>query len=448
MAHDLPLDAAPTVTPDLLEHLLERAKRAGATDASATGTASRALSASVRDGALQGIGHAERGAVTLGVYVGRKTASQTTSDLSPEGLERLVEETVAAAQAGAEDPYAGLPPEGAALSGDDLALELRDPWEPTTADLRAWALEAESAARETPGVVLSEGGSASWNVSYGWAATSRGVRRSDCRTGFNGGVAVIAGDGVNREIGHKGTAGVWRDQLQDFGAIGAEAGRNAVEKLGGRKVRSGPAPVIFDRTVAFHLLNPFLGALNGAAVFRKQSFLIGRLGDQVFPQGLEIVADPHVVRGRGSRPVDGDALPVRRRPIVEDGRAVTWLLDCTSARQLGLDAATDAHARGLFNLTVEPGEKTRDGLMRDAGTGLIVTSTFSPSLNPHTGDWSMGVGGFWFEQGEIQHAVSEVTVAGNMLEFYRTLTVGSDLVVEAAANCPSLLVERMTISGT
>jgi PmbA protein len=236
--------------------------------------------------------------------------------------------------------------------------------------------------------------------------------------------------------------------------IGAEAGRRAASRLGARKLDSMTAPVIFENRVAASLLSPFVGAIAGPSVARGTSFLKSKLGEAVFASGINIIDDPHRPRGLGSSPYDDEGVGNERRALIDDGVLTTWLLNSGSARQLGLE--TTGHAsRGLAgppgvapsNMHLEPGDLDLQGLMREAGAGLLVTSMFGPSLNANTGDWSAGVSGFWFEGGEIAYPVAEITVAGSLLDIYARLQPGSDLEFRGATNAPSLLIDALAVAG-
>ena len=237
--------------------------------------------------------------------------------------------------------------------------------------------------------------------------------------------------------------------------VGGEAGRRAVSQLGARKLKSRTAPVILENRVATQLLGPLVGAMAGPAVARGVSFLKDRMGERVLSEAFTLVDDPLRPRGLGSTPFDDEGVAVQRLALVEQGVLRSWLLNTSSAAQLGLE--TTGHAsRGLagpagvsgHNLTVEPGDRDLAGLMADAGTGLLITSMFGPSLNPNTGDWSAGVAGQWFENGEIVHAVNEVTIAGNLLSLYQRLVPGSDLELRSSNNSPSLLIDAVAIAGS
>ncbi|MCU0882653.1 MAG: metallopeptidase TldD-related protein, partial [Hyphomonadaceae bacterium] len=244
------------------------------------------------------------------------------------------------------------------------------------------------------------------------------------------------------------------DKMKDPALIGRSAGRRVVARLGARKLQSQTAPVVFHNRIAPSLLNFLISAITGAAVARGVSFLRDRLGKPVFAAGVSVVDDPTVSGGWASRTFDGEGSPVKRRAIIEDGVLTTWLLNHASAQQLGMTttghaAADPGRAPGTrpSNLTLVPGSRDMAGLMADAGTGLLVMETFSPSFNPNTGDYSVGISGHWFENGVIAHPVHETTIAGSMPEILARLIPGSDLYGKGAVDAPSVLVDAMTLAG-
>jgi len=246
----------------------------------------------------------------------------------------------------------------------------------------------------------------------------------------------------------------WQSDLPDPEAIGVDAGRRAVARLGPRKISSTTAPIIFENRIAASVLSPLMGAISGPSVARGVSFLKTKLGQPVFSKSVTITDEPHRRRGLGSSPFDDEGVANRAASIIDAGVLTTWLLNTASARQLGLE--TTGHAsRGLAgppgvaasNLTLLPGTLDAAALMREAGAGLLVNSLFGPSLNPNTGDWSVGCSGFWFEGGEIAYPVSEITIAGNLVEAYGRVTPGSDLELRGASNAPSLLIDAIAIAG-
>ncbi len=256
------------------------------------------------------------------------------------------------------------------------------------------------------------------------------------------------------ERGGEGRSTRHAEDLPEPEAIGAEAARRAVARVGARKIDSRKAAVIFENRQAGSLIGPFVGAISGPAVARGVSFLKDKLGDAVFSPAVTVSDNPFRRRGLGSAAFDDEGAEVTERTLVQDGVLTTWLLNSAVGRQLGLE--TTGHAsRGLagppgvsvHNLTVQPGAASLEQLMADAGEGLLVTSMFGPSLNANTGDWSAGVSGVWFEGGEPAYPVAEITVAGNLIEIYARLVPGADLEIRGANNSPSLLVDGLAIAG-
>ncbi|MDB5493774.1 MAG: putative Zn-dependent protease, partial [Phenylobacterium sp.] len=278
-----------------------------------------------------------------------------------------------------------------------------------------------------------------------------GVHRA---SGFSLGASAIAGDENGMENGYEGRSVRWQADLPDPAFIGAEAGRRAAERLGARKIASTTAPVIFESRLAASLLGPLIGAISGPSIARGTSFLKDKLGQPVFASHVTVTDDPHRRRGLGSSPFDDEGVANQPRNLIDAGVLTTWLLNSSSARQLGLTSTGHA-SRGLAgppgvgptNLTLLPGERDQAQLMKDAGAGLLVTSMFGPSLNGNTGDWSVGCSGFWFEGGEIAYPVTEITVAGNLIDIYGRLVPGSDLEIRGASNAPSILVDSLAIAG-
>jgi PmbA protein len=405
-------------------------------------------------GKLEEVEREESRDLGLRVLIGRRQASVSGSDLSAGARACLVERAVAMARLAPEDPYAGLAPKERLAKGPWPDLELFDPTEPTAASLEALAETAEATALATPGVSNSEGGSAGWSSASWRLVTSEGFNAPHAASSFSISASVVASDENGMERGGEGRSLRWRSDLPTPETIGAEAGRRAVGRLGARKIASTTAPVIFENRLAMSLIGPMVGAIAGPAIARGASFLKDKLGQAIFAPGVIIAEEPHRKRGLGSSPFDDEGVANMARNLIDDGVLTTWLLNCSSARQLGLE--TTGHAsRGLAgppgvsttNLTVRPGDKDQAGLMSDAGAGLLVTSMFGPSLNAHTGDWSVGVSGFWFENGEIAYPVTEITVAGNLIDIYQRLIVGSDLEIRGSANSPSLLVDGLAIAG-
>lgn len=438
----------------ILHDVVNRALRAGADAAEAVGAERRALSVTVRLGALEEVEREESSDLGLRVFVGGRQAVVSGSDLSPRALDRFVERAVAMARLAPDDPYAGLADPDRLARGPFPDLDLYDPDEPSAEALETAARTAEEAVRAVAGVSNTDGGSASWSSSAWRHVTSTGFDQAHRASGSSLSASAIAGEGAGMERGGEGRSVRHRADLPEPEAIGAEAGRRAVERLGARKIASRTAPVIFENRLATSLLGPFVGGIAGPAVARGVSFLKEKLGQPVFSAAVTISDEPHRPRGLGSAPFDDEGVDTVERRIVDRGVLQTWLLNTSSARQLGLQ--TTGHAsRGLagapgvstHNFTLAPGERSLAQLMADAGEGLLVTGMFGPSLNSNTGDWSAGASGFWFENGEIAFPVNEITVAGNLLDIYARLVPGADLEFRGSSNSPSLLVDALAIAG-
>jgi PmbA protein len=444
----------PGMDENMLEDVVGAALRAGADAAEAVLAERRSLGIGVRLGDLEEVEREESRDLGVRVFIGKRQATVSGSDISGEGRRKLVERAVAMARLAPEDKYAGLAPKDRLATGVLPDLDLYDPTEPTAEELEARARTAEDAARAVPGITNSEGGGAGWSSSDWLMMTSEGFKGRYQASSFSASASVVAGDGDGMERGGEGRSTRWQSDLPASEGIGTEAGRRAIARLGARKIDSTTAPVIFDNRIAVSLVSAMIGAIAGPAIARGSSFLKSKLGEQLFAPGVNIVDEPHRVRGLGSAPFDDEGVANRRTEIIRDGVLTTWLLNSASARQLGLQ--TTGHAsRGLAgppgvspaNLTVEPGMQDQAGLMQEAGRGLLVTSMFGPSLNGNTGDWSTGVSGFWFENGELAYPVTEITVAGNLVDIYARLVPGSDLEIRGSSNSPSILVDNLAIAG-
>lgn len=450
----MPDQAVSAAASDFLHDLVAAALKAGADSAEAVTAERAALSVGVRNGALEDVEREESRDLGLRVFVGRRQATVSASDLSEATRARLVERAVAMARLAPEDPYAGLAPQERLARGPFPDLDLHDATAPTAAELEAAAAETEAAALAIPGVAKSEGGHASASSTRWRLVTSHGFDGSYHGSAFSLGAGVIAEKDGAMERGGEHRAARYLSDLPDAASIGAEAGRRAVARTGPRKIASTTAPVIFENRVATQVLSPLLGAISGPSVARGTSFLKNRLGDRVLPAGVQLIDDPFLRRGLGSTPFDDEGVTVTRKAIVENGVVTTWLLNSAAAAQLGM-VSTGHASRGLagppgvatHNLHLEPGERDLAALIGDAGAGLLVTSMFGPSLNANTGDWSAGVSGFWFENGEIVWPVSEVTVAGALLDLYGRLQHGSDLEFRSSFNSPSLMFDAVAIAG-
>lgn len=434
--------------------IVGRARAAGADAADAVFAADRSLSVSVRMGALEDVERSESEELGLRVFVGRRSASVSTSDLSSESLDTLVERAMAMAREAPEDQWAGLAPEARLLRGRPPLLDLDDGADVEPQALKERALIAEDAARAVPGVTNSEGGSAGASRSVMALATSHGFAGAYAQSSHGVSASVLAGTGGSMERDHAHHSARHASMLESAGAIGRRAGERAVARLDPQKIASGAMPVVFDRRVSASLLGHLVGAITGSAITRKTSFLLDSMGKQVFARGVTICDDPHRPRGLRSRPFDGEGLPVLPLKLIDAGVLETWLLDSASARQLGLEPTGHA-ARGVGgapgvspgNLFMQAGSIPPETLIADIERGVLVTELIGQGVNGVTGDYSRGAAGFLIEKGEITRPVSEITVAGNLKDMFLALTPANDLEFRYGVNAPTLRIDGMTIAG-
>lgn len=438
----------------ILEQLLDAALKAGADAADALVVESVSASVSYRLGKLEDVGRSESADLGLRVFVGKRVAFVSSTDLSSSGLAELPERAVAMARLAPEDKFACLaPPDLLARSVSDLDLEDRS--EPSAEMLVERARSIEGAALAVKGVTNSEGGGASFSRRAIALATTEGFSGRYAGTSHGIGVAVLAGEGAGMERDYDMASTRHGADLENPQIVGQRAGERTVARLNPRKVKSQGIPVVYDPRVAAGLLGHFAGAISGAAIARGVSFLKDRLQQLIFGSGIAIIDDPHRSRGLRSKPFDGEGVRNRSMALVQEGVLQSWILDCASARQLGLTTTGHA-ARGTggppspsaTNLYMEPGPLSPGELMRDIREGLYVTELIGMGVNSVTGDYSRGAAGFWIENGEIAYPVSGVTIAGNLKDMFRNLTPASDLEFRYGTNAPTLRVEGMTIAGS
>ena len=438
---------------DFLENLLAAAGRAGADSADAVFFEAASLAVAQRLGRSEKLERSESRDLGLRVLVGRRQAIASTTDFTRDSLDSLVERALAMARAAPEDPYCGIAEAGqlAAEVGD---LDICDTDEPSAETLVARAGEAEDAARAVDGVTNSEGAEAGWSRSTIALAATNGFARCYATSSQSIAASVLAGEGTGMERDYDFHSAVHGGDLRAPAEIGRGAGERAVRRLGARKVETAQVPVVYDRRVSGGLLRHLAGAINGPSVARGTSFLKDRLGERVFPEGIDIVDDPHRPRGLRSKPFDAEGVANRRSLLVEDGVLQSWVLDLASARQLGLETTGHA-ARGtasppspaVTNLWMQPGAAPPAALIGEIESGLYVTELIGMGVNGVTGDYSRGATGYWIENGEIAYPVSEVTVAGNLKDMFARLTPADDLEFRFGIDAPTIRVDGMTIAG-
>jgi PmbA protein len=434
--------------------LVKRARAAGADHAEAAVGESRQTELSVRDGKLEDIERSESLDAGVRVFIGQRQAGVAFSDLSEQGRQFTIERAVAMAKAAPEDPFAGLA-DAERLCANPPVINLFEAVEWTPEELEARAIEVEQIARAVEGVSMTDTAFAGFGQGAAAHATSTGFNSGWRKSQFSYGASVIAtGPDGAMERDYAATSARRIADLQSITEIGTEAGERAARRVGPKKLPSGKMPVVFDRRVSTAFLSALCGAISGPSVARGVSFLREKMGEKIFADGINIIDDPHRDWGHASAPFDGEGTVNRRMSIIEDGRLTTWFLNSAASRQLKLEPT--GHARrnmggppgaGPTNLHLEPGEASRADLIIAIENGLLVTEMFGPSLNANTGDWSVGVSGYRIAGGKIDHPVSEVTVAGNLIDIFARLVPASDLEFRGAVNAPSLCVDAMSVGG-
>jgi len=438
---------------DLLEHLIAAARKVGADAADALFVENVSASVCYRLGRLEEVERSESSDVGLRVFVGQRVAFVSSTDLSNDSLSALPDRAVAMAKLAPEDKFACLAPkERLARSIPDLDLE--DSEEPSADTLVERARAVEGSAMAVKGITNSEGGGASFGRTSIALATTEGFFGRYAGTNHSIGVAVLAGEGTKMERDYDHASSRRSADLEPAEIVGRRAGERTIARLHPRKAKSQAVPVIFDPRESCGLLGHLSGAISGSAIARGVSFLKDCLGQQVFAPTITVLDDPHMRRGRRSKPFDGEGVANAYMAIIENGVLKTWLLDCASAKQLGLQTTGHA-ARGTggpphpasTNFYMVPGSLSPAELMGDIVDGFYVTELMGMGVNTVTGDYSRGASGFWIENGKLAYPVSEVTIAGNLKDMYRRLTPADDLVFRYGTNAPTCRIEGMTVAG-
>jgi PmbA protein len=430
----------------LVADVLAEAKRLGASGAEASASVSQGLSVSVRLGEVETVEHNRDKGLALTLFFGTQSGSASTSDLSPQAVRDCVHAAATIARYTAADEFSGLAdPDQLAKNIPDL--DLYHPWNPGMEQAIELARACEDAARAADArITNSEGASLSSHEGTEVYGNSHGFLGSVSTTRHSVSCAVIGQDeaGMQRDY--------WYSMARDSGGlesperIGRKAAERTVRRLGARQLTTRQTPVIYEAPVASSLLSHFVGAIRGTNLYRRSSFLLDHLGKPVFAPHVRIHEQPFLRGALGSTPFDNDGVAPSSRDIVRDGILQGYVLDVYSARKLGMRST--GNAGGVHNLTLEPGDRDLAGLLRQMGTGLLVTELIGFGVNAVTGDYSRGAAGFWVENGVIQYPVEEITIAGNLKDMFRHLVaVGNDVDMRGNTRTGSILIESMTLAG-
>ncbi len=438
---------------ELVDRALAHAKKLGATDAGAEASEGCGLSVSVRKGELETVERNRDKSLGVTVYLGNRRGNASTSDFSSAAIQQTVQAAYDIARFTAEDPVAGLPDAAdIAQPAEQPDLDLFHPWAVTSEEAARLALECEEAALSTDKrITNSEGAGVSAQQSHFFSAHTRGFRGGYASSRHSISVAPIAGrgDGMQRDAWYSSMRSA--AELAGAQAVGRYAAERALSRLKARKIATTECPVLFESPLAAGLLGGFVQATSGGALYRKSSFLLDSLGKSVFPAHIDIVEDPHVLRGKGSSPFDEEGVRTKARKVVDAGRVEGYFLSTYSARKLGMK--TTGNAGGSHNLTLrsrrtKPGDDL-DEMLRKLGTGLFVIELMGQGVNYVTGDYSRGASGFWVENGRIAFPVEEITIAGNLKDMFKGISaVGADAYNYGAKTVGSVLVNRMKVAGS
>ncbi len=440
-------------TLELLQDVMKKAKSFGATSADVVLSDSSSVSINRRLGKPESIHRSEEADIGLRVFVGKRSAIVSSSDRAPDALSQMAERAVAMAKNVPEDPYAGIAdPAEIAKSFPDL--DLYDPQELSVEKMNAYADRAEQAARAIKGVTNSDGAEFGCGKDISYYVASNGFVGSYASSGFSLSVSVIAGKDTAMETDYDFDSVIFLDDLAEPEVIGRSAGERAVRALNPQKGHTKQMPVVFDRRISGSVINVLASAISGNAVARGTTLLKDRMGEHIFSTNITIIDDPFLKRGHRSHPFDGEGVAPQKRSIIDKGVLTGWLLDLGSARQLGLKTTGNA-ARGsgsppaprATNFYMQPGHVTFDELIKDIDEGFFVTQMLGGGGNIITGDYSRGARGFWIERGRLSYPVSEMTIAGNLNDMWRTCTPANDLQMKYGIDAPSLRIDGMMVAG-
>ncbi|MEE9432894.1 MAG: TldD/PmbA family protein [Sphingorhabdus sp.] len=439
---------------DRAQNLVNQATKAGADAADAVYVCDASTEASVRLGNLEEVTRSEGEEIGLRVFLGQRSATISSSSMNPVVLADLVSRALDMAREAPEDQYAGLAPEEMLMTGKLPETDSDDGGDPDPAALKERALACEDAARAIPGITNSEGAGASAGRTVFGLATSHGFAGAKSASGYGLSTAVLAGEGDHKERDYDYRSARHEEDLDMPQAIGSRAGNRAAKRLNPGNVKSGSMPVVLDPRVGSSMIGHLVGAIAGASIARRTSFLLDDLGKSLFDSSLSVIDDPLRERGLGSRVFDGEGLPTAKSAIIDKGVLTGWLMESASARQLGL-APTGHASRGTSgapgvsasNLHLEGGSGSVAELIADIGEGVYVHELAGQGVNMVTGDYSRGAAGFRIENGEITGPISEFTVAGNLKDMFAAMRAAGDLEFIYSANVPTLRIDGMTVAG-
>ncbi len=443
---------------NIASYAVEEALKHGASDADAILVEASDTSLRTRLRQFENIERSESRDLGIRVFIadgkGHRTSAISTNNLQKNNISETVKKVIDTAKLAPVDEYIRLAEKGEYT--DDIAdMKTYDGAHVSTDELKEWALKAEDAALSVEGITNSEGADASYSFAENIIVTSKGFAGSYKNSGYTVSVSVIGGKDTSMETDYEYSYARFKHDLEDPSVVGRKAGEITVRKLNPRKVKTCKVPIIFDPRVSKGILSSLCSSINGSSIVKKSSFLTEKMGQQIFPRGINIMDDPTIEKGLSSEPFDAEGVRGEKMYLVKDGVLQTWILDIRSAAKLGLKTNGRA-SRGISsnpspassNVYMEKGNIAPQDLIKDIKQGLYVMDVFGMGVNNVTGDYSQGANGFWIENGEIQFPVSEITVAGNLLEMFMNITAANDLNLRYSKNAPTLRIDGMTVAGS
>jgi len=448
----LPVAENRPIFEDLVTQALKHAKSLGASEAAAEVSEAQGLAVSVRKGQVETVEQTRDRSMDITVFAGQRRGSASTSDFSPAAMRQTVEAAWHIARYTAEDPSAGLPEADLLAKDVKHTLQLHHPWAVSVAQATELAVVAERAALDTDKrITNTEGAGVDTHEGHFVLGNTRGFLDGYAYSRHGLSVAPIAGRGQSMQRDYWYTSDRRANRLAAPAAVGRYAAERALSRLTARRIPTGHFPVLFEAPLALGLVGALTQAISGGSLYRKVSFLVDSLGKEIFPKHLSITEDPHIKGAMGSSPFDEEGVRTQARDLVRDGVLQGYLLSTYTARKLGM--TTTGNAGGSHNLELTSSLTRRKddlpAMLRKMGTGLLVTELIGQGVNYLTGDYSRGAFGYWVKDGQIQHAVQEVTIAGNLKDmFNQIVAVGADTITRGSKTTGSILIENMAIAGT
>ncbi len=428
------------------EHVLQEAKRAGASSAEVSLSIDSGLSVTVRLGSVETIEFNHDKALGLTVYRGKSKGSSSTTDFSPKALQDLVEKACRIAEYTETDEAAGLP-DLDTLAKNIPELDLYHPEDVSSEAAIAWAKECEDAARASdPRIVNSEGASFASHSHFSIYGNTAGFLGSYPSSNYSMSCVVVGKEKDAMQRDYDFSVARSLNGLDPWQKIGRGAAARTLRRLSGRKIKTCQVPVIFEAPIATGLISTFISAISGGSLFRKSSFLLDHLNKPVFPSFVSIEESPHIRGALGSAPFDNEGVANHQHDIVRDGILQSYVLSTYSARKLGMK--TTGNCGGVHNVLVKTSDQDLSSLIKEMDKGLLVTELMGHGINIVTGDYSRGAAGFWVENGEIQYPVEEITIAANLKDMFANLVkIGNDIERRGNIYVGSILLDRMTVAG-